>query len=114
MLKYSNPRLSFTTNDWPYGSKLRTTATFTIEANKRGERVSRVTINPKNGRVNKPKTTTYATKVRIVDGSDGRTYIAELTMYGHITIMESNLQFQHSVFHTNDENYPKILSLFED
>ena len=113
MLTYSNPRKSYTTDQWPYGS-MRTTATFTIEANKRGQRVSRVTINPKNGRTNKPKTTTYSMKACIVDGSDGRTYIAELTMYGHITIMESNLQYQQAVFHTNDENYPEILNLFKD
>ena len=113
MLTYSNPRLSFITHNWPYGTK-RTTATFTIEANKRGERVSRVTINPKNGRVNKPKSTTYSPKVRIVDGSDGRTYIASLTEYGFINIMQSNLQYEQETIHPDHEKFHDVLALFED
>jgi len=113
MLKFTNPRLTFTTNDWPYGSK-RTTATFTIEANKRGERVSRVTINPKSGRINKPKTTTYATKVRIVDGSDGRTYIAHLTEYGFIKIMQSNLQYSQETIHHGNDRFSDVVALFYD
>lgn len=112
---YSNPRKLFITNDWPYGRELRTTATFMVEQAKRGERVSRVTINPKNGRENKPKTTTYAHKVRIVDGDDGRTYIAKLTIYGHISIMESNLQYQKESIHPEDgERYKELLALFDE
>jgi len=110
-LTYSNPRKSFTTDSWPYGSK-RTTATFTIETGKKGERASRVTVNPKTGRINKPKTTTYSTKARIVDGSDGRTYIAELTMYGCITIRKSDLHLDHERFYENNEKYPEVLELF--
>ena len=113
MIKYSNPRLSFSTDNWPYGSK-RTTATFTVEQTNKGERVSRETVNPKNGRVNKPKKTTYSTKARIVDGPDGKTYIAELSEYGHITIMQSNLQYQHESYHNGDSGFSDIAALFFD
>jgi hypothetical protein len=111
-MKYSNPRKSFTTDQWPYG-KFKTTATFTVETGKNGERVSRVTVNPKNGRENKPKTTTYADQVLIVDGDDGKTYIANLTVWGNISIMQSNLQYQHESLFPGDENYQEIRSLFE-
>ena len=113
MTTYSNPRLTFTTNNWPYGSKL-TIATFLVEQTSKGERVSRETINPKNGRANKPKKTTYSLKARIVDGSDGKIYIAELSEYGFITIMQSNLQFQQEVFHPENEKFQDIIVLFDN
>ena len=110
-LTYSNPRKSFTTDSWPYGSK-RTTATFTIETGKKGERASRVTVNPKTGRINKPKTTTYSDKAMIVDGSDGRTYIAELSLWGSVTIRKSDLHMQHEYISDTSENYAEVLALF--
>ncbi len=68
-MSYSNPRTSAVIPDWPSGSQ-RVTATFSIEAHpKRGERGVRTTTGA-------PKTLTYARKARIVDGDDGRIYIA--------------------------------------
>jgi hypothetical protein len=87
-------------------------ATFTVEQGKKGERVKRVTINPKTNRPNKPKTTTYALKARIVTGDDGKTYIAELTQYGHISIIQSNLQYQEESIGTDDPRYTDMLSMF--
>ena len=105
--------MKFTADNWPYG-KLRTTATFEIEQTKRGERAVRTTVNPKTGRINKPKKTTYATKTRIVDGSDDRTYIAELTMYGTIYIRMSDLVHEEETAHSDDERYTELLTLFND
>ena len=113
MTTYSNPRLTFTTNNWPYGSK-RTTATFLVEQTSKGERVSRETINPKNGRANKPKKTTFSMKARIVDGSDSKTYIAALSEYGFITIMQSNLQFKEESIHPGNEKFNDIIILFDN
>ena len=110
-MNYSNPRMSLLVNDWPYG-KLRTTVQFTIEPGKKGERASRTTINPKTGKINKPKTTTYAKKARIVDGDDSKTYIAELSEYGHICIMQSNLQYQQESIHPGDDDYQAAINLF--
>lgn len=107
MIEYSNPRTSATIEDWPSGSK-RVTAIFTIEQHpKRGERATRQTT----GAVKK---LTYALKARIVDGSDGRTYIAELTMYGHISIMNGDMKFSKESIHPRDERYPAIRALFND
>lgn len=112
MTTYSNPRLEAIIDNWPHGST-RTTATFRIESKPgKGERGTRFTIDPKTGRPSATKTLTFACKARIVDGGDGRTYIAELTMYGFVTIMRSDMKLQHEVVHAGDERLPALLALF--
>lgn len=81
LLEYTNPRTSAVIEGWPWGQKLRTTARFFIEANKYGERAGRILVDPRSGRDCAPKFTTYAKAARIVDGSDGRTYIATLGQF---------------------------------
>jgi hypothetical protein len=105
MIEYTNPRMSATIENWPSGSK-RVTAVFEIEQHpKRGERATRTTTGA-------TKKLTFARKVRIVDGSDGKTYIAELTMYGHISIMRSDMKFSHESIHPEDPRYPDARALF--
>lgn len=105
-MKYSNPRMTATIENWPSGSNKRVTAKFLIEQHaNRGERAVRVTDGA-------PKKLTYAKVVRIVDGDDGRTYIAEYTLYGHISIMRGDMKFQHETVHYTDERYPELLELF--
>lgn len=109
---YSNPRMQLTVNDWPYGSK-RVKAEFFIEQAKGKERAVRVTENPKGG-TNKPKKLTYSLKQRIVDGSDGRTYIAELTGYGAVSIRQSDMKHQEEYITGRDDRYPAMIALFEE
>ncbi len=111
ILIYSNPRTEYTTDSWPYG-RFQTTATFTIESVKGKERAARITVNPKTGRINKPKKTTYSSKARIVDGSDGRTYIAELTAYGAVSIRQSDMHHQQEYISDNDPRYQDLIKLF--
>ena len=102
---YSNPRMEATIENWPSGSK-RVTARFEIEQTPRkGERAVRTTTG-------EPKKLTYAKLARIVDGSDGRTYIAEFTVYRHITIMRGDMKFSHETIHPSDARYPMALELF--
>lgn len=104
-LTYSNPRMDAAIPDWPSGSK-RVTAMFHIEQDpKRGERAVRITSGA-------AKKLTYAKLARIVDGSDGRTYIAEFTMYGHITILRGDMKFSHESIHPGDPRYAMALELF--
>ena len=104
-MTYTNPRMSAAIENWPSGSK-RVTAMFQIEQDpKRGDRAVRWTSGA-------AKKLTYATKARIVDGDDGRTYIAELTMYGHISIMRGDMKFQHETIHPSDPRYADALELF--
>ena len=93
MTTYSNPRMEAVIDNWPSG-KHRTTATFRVEVHPtRGERGTRTTIDPRDGRPSAPKLLTYARKARIVDGDDGKTYIIERTMYGFVNVMQGNCQF---------------------
>lgn len=103
-LTYSNPRMQATIENWPSGSK-RVTAHFEIEQTPKGERAWRSTTG-------NPKKLTYAKMMRIVDGSDGHTYIAEYTIYGHITIMRGIMMFYQETIYQKDPRYAMALELF--
>ena len=112
MLTYSNPRLLAEFNDWPYGAEF-TRCVFRVEAHPRkGERVVRVTTDPKTGRETTPKALTFAVKARIVDGSNGKTYLAMLTVFGHVSIARSDMKFSHESVHEGDERYAAVRALF--
>lgn len=101
---YTNPRMLAVIPDWPSGQH-RVTAMFEIEVDpKRGERGTRRTTDPRTNRTSKPKLLTYAVKARIVDGDDGKTYIAELDRM-HITIMQSNMQYREESIFMDDPRY---------
>ena len=104
VVSYSNPRMSATIENWPHGGK-RVTATFEIETNGRGERAVRITTGA-------PKKLTYAQKMRIVDGDDGRTYIAKLSHYGFITIMNGDMKYDAETFHRDNPRMSDMLALF--
>ena len=104
-IKYSNPRMQATIENWP-SSRHRVTARFEIEQDtKRGERATRITDGA-------AKKLTYAKMARIVHGSDGRTYIAEFTTYGHISIMRGDMKFNHENIFPRDARYAEVLELF--
>jgi hypothetical protein len=106
MTTYSNPRLTAVIDSWPSGSQ-RVTATFSIETDpKRGQRAVRATTGA-------PKKLTFARQMRIVDGDDGRTYIAALTDSGHITIKRGDMKYDHETVFERDPRYPTLLALFE-
>jgi hypothetical protein len=103
-LTYSNPRMTAVIPDWSSGSK-RVTARFEIERTARGERAVRTTTGA-------PKRLTFAKLARIVDGSDGRTYIAELTLFGFVSIMRGDMQLQQEAVFQGDPRYAGVLELF--
>lgn len=114
MTTYSNPRMTAEIPNWPMGNNKRGTAFFSIEAKPgKGERGVRVTREDGTLKTGKPKTLTFARKARIVDGDDGRTYIAELSMYGFVTIMQSGMQFKAESVHPGDARLPELLTLFD-
>lgn len=105
MTTYSNPRMSAAIENWPSGSR-RVTAMFIIEQDeKHGERAVRVTTGA-------PKKITFSRKARIVDGNDGKTYIARLSDYGHISIMRGDMKIEHETVFERDPRYNEIRSLF--
>lgn len=104
-MTYSNPRMNAVIPDWPSG-RHRVTARFEIEQDpKRGERAVRSTDGA-------AKKLTYAKMARIVDGSDGRTYIAELSIYGHVSIMRGDMKYSQESIHPTDPRYTAVLELF--
>lgn len=101
MLPFTNPRTVAEFDDWPIGGDLRGFCRFEVQTDpKRGQRVSRVTRD-KNGRLCKPKYLTYARRMVIVDGSDGRTYILAAGIYRQVTIFGSDFK---------NRNYPGLNS----
>ena len=105
MTIYTNPRMHATIEGWPSGGR-RVVAGFDIEVHKtKGQRAVRVTTG-------KPVKLTYGVQQRIVNGNDGRTYIAILTMYGHITIMRGDMKYNEETFFENDPRYAEVRALF--
>ncbi len=113
-MNYTHPRKFATFIDWPYGTE-RTTAVFKIETHpKRGERATRATLNPKTQCYGAPKALTYSVKQRIVDGDDGKTYILCLTMYGSISVMQSNMQYSQEHIDASDPRHATLRDYFYD
>jgi hypothetical protein len=114
-LTYTNPRRHAEIGNWPMGRNKRGTAVFDVEVKPgKGERGVRVTRLDGSTQTTAPKTLTYACKVRIVDGSDGRTYLVELTVYGFFSVMSSDMQHQHETVHTDNVRHPDLMKLFAE
>lgn len=106
-ISYSNPRMEATIENWPSGSK-KVTAKFWIESHPtRGERAVRVTTGAE-------KKLTFARKMRIVDGDDGRTYIAELSHFRHITIMRGDMKYNEETVFPEDPRFEAMMDLFKE
>lgn len=106
MTTYTNPRMNATIENWPSGSK-RVTALFAIETDpKKGQRATRTTTGA-------TKKLTFAKQMRIVDGDDGRTYIATLTTHGHITIFKGDMKFNEESIFERDPRYAVVRALFD-
>jgi hypothetical protein len=104
MTNYSNPRLSAEVKYWPSGNRF-VTAAFYIEATPRGERAVRVTTG-------KPVKLTFAVRMRIVDGDDGRTYIARDHGHGMASIFRGDMKYQHEIAHSGKPRYDELMKLF--
>ncbi len=112
MKTYTNPRMTATIENWPMGGSKRGTAVFEIEIHPtKGERAHRTTFLPLHAPT-APKLLTFARKMRIVDGDDGRAYIATLSMYGHVTIHRGDMKFDEESIFERDERYPALRALF--
>jgi hypothetical protein len=106
MTDYSNPRMAAVIEDWPSGSR-RVKATFYVETDvKRGERVVRVTTG-------QPIKLTFAQRMRIVDGDDGRTYIARDHGHGMASIFRGDMKYEHEIAHEPSHRYNELMELFK-
>lgn len=104
-MTYSNPRLYATIENWPASAKQRVTAVFKVEATPgKGERMTRTTTGA-------TKRLIYATRVRLVDGSDGRTYVIALHPSGMISVMRVDMKYQHEVLFP--DKYPRYSDVYK-
>ena len=104
-LTYHSPCLALLIPDWPSG-RYQVPAQFRIETHPtRGQRAVRQTQHPLKGTWSAPKTTTYAVHARIVTGSDGKTYILELSRSGSIHVLCGNLQCSAEHIMPNDPRH---------
>jgi hypothetical protein len=111
---YTAPAMERRVQGWPFGRFKRCEAVFKIEQHPtRGERAVRV-ITDEEGRSYAPKKLTYAARVRIVEGSDGRTYIAELTRSGFVSIMQGDMKYQAESIFAESPRFAEVRALFED
>lgn len=68
---HTDETTAFVVEDYPYGFRLRTQIRYWIETTKHGDRHCAQTMNPKTGRWNKPKKSTYSAVMCLwVDGND--------------------------------------------
>ena len=105
MTQYSNPRTEAVIPDWPSGAR-RVTARFHIERHsQRGERAVRTTSGG-------PVKITFARRMRIVDGDDGRTYIARDHGAGMVSIMRGDMKYEHETAHDPHPRYAELMALF--
>jgi hypothetical protein len=104
MIKLSNSRQEATIQDWPMGRK-RLTAVFTVQSPDKGAGRGKQRVARQLGSY-KPKYTTYYLRTRIVDGDDGRTYIAAYTEYNQAVLIPGTLK-------SVEYYYPKSPEFFE-
>ena len=82
MKTYYNTNEIGTSTDYPYGWK-KTTATFALEHKKgKGFRTVFQTINPKTGRINKPKKSTYSPVLLMHKNEEGHFKYSQASFYG--------------------------------
>lgn len=85
LMAFTEPRHRAEFDDWPSGKHRVKCRFYTEHDARRGYRVCRQTQD-KDGRWCKPKATTYGGPCIIATGSDGRTYILQMTVYSFVSI----------------------------
>lgn len=112
-MNYTNPRKFAQFNDWPSGNK-RVHCTFEVELGAKGQRVRRITDKPGcTGVKCAPKLTTFAKKVLLVDGEDGRIYIMEFTGHGFFSVMSSDMKHSYETIRDSDIRTFDLLKMFK-
>lgn len=113
MIVLSNPRMREHLSDWPIGGSNRGECRFEVEHDsKRGFRVRRSTTN-RHGVWCKPKYTTYASAMVIVDGEDDQVYLLrEVSQYGFVEILRSDFKVEEVVHKSSSpDDYETLMGL---
>ena len=111
MTNYSNPRVHAEIPDWPSGAR-RVKAVFYVEQTPKGERAVRITTGA-------PVKLTFARRMRIVDGDDGRTYIVRDHGHGMVSVFRGDMKYEHETAHfhgggATNTRYLELMGLFNE
>lgn len=98
------------TDSYPYGY-LKTRAFFSVEFNKKGFRTVFQTINPKTGRLNKPKNGTYSPVILPASNKGHHTFVGYLDFNGDAEI-NKGLQFMNDFKELFTEDQLKQINAF--
>lgn len=79
---YTTQATAYEVKDYPYGFRLRTSIFYWIESKEgKGDRLGTYTINPKTGRPNAPKYSTYSTFMYLFINEDGHVKHGTINSY---------------------------------
>lgn len=82
---HTNEKNAYVIDDYPYGFHERTQKKMWIETHpKKGDRVVSMTLNPKNGRWNKPKASTYSEIAALYIDSNGHVEADGVSKYSGV------------------------------
>ena len=83
---HTNEATAYVVDDYPYGFRMRTKIRYWVESkNRKGDRICRQTLNPKTGRWNKPKKSTYSGVIVMCLNDDGHVKTIGLPSRGWAT-----------------------------
>jgi len=106
--KFKGYALEHTSNDYPFG-RLRTTATWKVENRGSKYRISRTTVDPKTGRISKPKSTVYGIRAKIGIAQDGKAYPIILHSPTQMSIMSGNMKHQIAALFAGKGDFEEIV-----
>ncbi len=96
------------TDKYPYG-RLVSTAYFSVDSNKKGMRTTFQTINPKNGRLNKPKHSTYYQAILPMKKENGHYEYCGYLDFNGTEAINRGLQFMSDLYELfGDEEIKRI------
>lgn len=92
MFGHTSEETAFVVDDYPYGFRLRTQIRYWVETTKNGDRFVSQTLNPKTGRWNNPKKSTYIEVGVMYLNDEDRVKFGGLTMWSKPEIIENFIE----------------------
>lgn len=112
LYSYDSIDNAYVIEDYPYG-RLRTQMFVWIESNpKKGDRYGHYTIDPKSGRKNKPKYSTYHEFAYLYKDEKDHVQYGTLSSYDFIEKLNENLKWINDVYGINNVNDNQFISYF--
>lgn len=89
MFGHTDEESAYVVDDYPYGYTLRTQIRYWIETTKHGDRFVSQTMNPKTGRWNKPKKSTYCLVAALMLDENGHVKYSGIGLHSDDAYVEN-------------------------